>query len=126
MDSPPKEGLSQRIRRLKLRFAAVMLPTLIVWVVAGAIVAPRAGWPQTFGFHCQGRGCFLAALMESPRLLERGGFYPDALFSIEWGLPLSLVAIILLHNRAVRALQREDAEARRRQGPWAAPEDRDH
>lgn len=125
MAGASEEALRHRMRRLKLRFAAGTLLTLIGWIIVGAIVARHAGWPQTFGFHCQGRGCFLAALAESPRLLERGGFYPDALFAIEWGMPLSLVAMILLHNRAVRALQREDAEARRRRDPWAAAEDQD-
>lgn len=122
MDRLPEEGLAQRMRRVKLRFLARIVLTLLAWVIVGAIVARHV--PETFGVHCQGRGCFLMVLMESPRLLERGGFYHEALFAIEWAMPLSLVAIILLHNRAVRALQREDAAERRRRDPWAAAEDR--
>jgi hypothetical protein len=124
MDGDPEERLRERMRRLKLRFVTRMLLALAGWVIVGAIAARRAGWPQSFGFHCEGRRCFFRALLESPKLLERGGFYPDALFAIEWLMPLSLVAIILLHNRAVRALQREDAAARRQRDPWAAAEDR--
>ena len=86
--------LKQTYRRLgPIKFWSTMA-AIIAWCVLGVWLSDEVSWPDSYGYHCHGRGCFFSDLWHSPALVERGGVFPDAMFLYLWSfiaIPVSLV-----------------------------------
>ncbi len=73
-----------------VRFWAVLIGTvLFILLLAGADIwlSNKIGWPEAYGFHCHGRGCWIENWMHSPKLLRGGSAYELALFAFLWWMP---------------------------------------
>jgi len=91
----------------------VFLGTLTIIIVGygtiGWWLSERIGWPDGYGFHCQGRGCLWIELYHSNRLLETGRRDELILFAWMWLVPVATgvsVAIILGKRWAQRRRDR--------------------
>lgn len=83
-----------------------MVAVITGWCVLGAWLSDEANWPDSYGYFCHGRGCFLSDLWHSPALVERGGIFPDAMFLYLWSfvvIPVSLVIWIKFRKRSSTA-----------------------
>jgi hypothetical protein len=84
-----------------LRFF-IFLGTLTIAIVGygtiGWWLSKNIGWPDSYGFHCQGRGCLWIELYHSPQLLKAGRRDELILFAWMWLIPavtaVTLAAII--------------------------------
>ena len=66
--------------------------------------ADKIGWPDSYGFHCRGKGCLLIQLGHSYKLLRAATFYEVLLFAWLWLIPASTVLpiIFILTRRWIR------------------------
>jgi hypothetical protein len=85
------------------KFGSLMV-ALFAWIGVGAWLAMSLRWPDAYGFHCHGRGCFVEDLWYSPRLIAPGHrtLMEIGLFAWEWslpGIPLGALAWSLMKKR---------------------------
>lgn len=66
------------------------------YVGIGAWLSIQLGWPDRYGSHCSGRGCFFQDLAHSPALLRGGAMLEYLLFAWLWLLPAGGVGLLLL------------------------------
>lgn len=81
-----------------LAFWTLIVGTVVfILLFAGADIwlSSKIGWPDAYGFHCQGRGCWIENLSHSPKLLAGGNKYELGLFALLWSLPAVSVAFVL-------------------------------
>lgn len=86
------------------RFWSMVLGTVLFimgYTGASMWLKDRIGWPERYGFSCNGRGCWLSDLRYSSRLLEAGSGEEWALFLLMWTLPAMLIvaAVYVLIKR---------------------------
>jgi hypothetical protein len=75
--------------RFCLLLAGLIALLLLVIAISGWLNG-KTGWPDAYGFHCQGRGCYLKEFQYSHRLLEGGSLYERLLFVWIWCGPVLL------------------------------------
>ena len=73
------------------RFWLHMIATVTLILILAGIkmwLEHKIGWPDSFGFHCKGRGSTINDLIHSPALLRKGGSYEVCLFALLWLVPV--------------------------------------
>jgi len=80
------------------RFWTWMAITLAV--IAGFVgltlwLKNAVGWPESYGFRCHGKGCWIDDLWHSPALLRNGGKYELGLFALIWSMPTFLFGCLI-------------------------------
>jgi len=73
-----------------LRYWTLIGGTVLFCVGFGTLIwwlSEKTGWPDAYGFHCRGKGCWLTQLWHSPALLQNPNGYALALFATLWALP---------------------------------------
>jgi len=73
----------------------VVVVVIIGWVSLGVWLQERIGWPDRYGFHCHGKGCWIDDMWHSPALIRGGHWGEYALFAWIWSLPLVVIGLIL-------------------------------
>lgn len=72
----------------------VIIAVLSAWAALGIWLPMRIGWPDSYGFHCHGKLCWMMDVWYSPLLLHNGHFGEYALFAWIWSMPTFLVSFI--------------------------------
>lgn len=70
---------------------AITLGFIAILVSLKFWLEEQTGWPDAYGVHCNGRGCFLTHLYHSSLLLRVGNAYEIGLFAFLWMLPAILL-----------------------------------
>lgn len=68
-------------------------------------LAEQVGWPDAYGFHCHGRGCFWIEMAHSYKLLKTAQIYELLLFAWLWLIPattLSMIGFVLTRRWLIR------------------------
>lgn len=81
-----------------LRFWTLLIGTvLFILLFAGADMwlSNEIGWPDSYGFQCRGRGCWIEYLAHSPSLLRGGSVYELALFALLWSMPAIVAGCVI-------------------------------
>lgn len=81
---------------------------LVVYATTGWWLSEQIGWPDRYGFHCQGRACIWIEMYHSGRLLETGRSEELFLFAWIWFIPVALAV------PAMTILLKKWAEKRRK------------
>lgn len=89
-------------------FIAGLLGLTLGLTLLGWWLAEQVGWPERYGFACDGRRCLIENLTHSPRLLARGSMAELALFAYLWlfpavGLVAMLATLLVAARRWLRA-----------------------
>ncbi len=88
--------IAQSYRTLgPLKFWSLMFG-ILVWIGIGTWLSISLGWPDRYGFHCSGRGCFVEDLWYSPRLIapDHRSLMEITLFVWEWSMPAFVFAFV--------------------------------
>ncbi|HMI18571.1 MAG TPA: hypothetical protein VK533_03415 [Sphingomonas sp.] len=80
----------------------VIIAVLTAWAALGMWLEMRIGWPDRYGFHCQGKACWMSDLWHSPILLHGGYLGEYALFAWIWSMPAFLATFFIWSRRAKR------------------------
>lgn len=89
-------------------FVGTLTSAIVVYATIGWWLSNKIGWPDRFGFHCQGRGCLWVELYHSPRLLEARRRDELILFAWMWLIPVTMAvaSLVVVLKRWLR--QRRD------------------
>lgn len=77
-----------------LRFWAIM-GSVLAWIFLGVWLQMTLDWPDHYGFHCHGRGCWIDDMWHSPVLLQHGHPLEIALFIFFWSMPTLAVGFVI-------------------------------
>ncbi len=89
--------LKESYRKLgALRFSLILLGTC-AWIAIGAWLAISLNWPDSYGFHCHGRGCLIEDIWNSRALIKQGhgSAMEWGMFLWLWSIPAAAVAALL-------------------------------
>ncbi len=73
----------------------VMAASIGGWAALGVWLQSEIGWPERYGFSCNGRGCLFVDIWHSLVLLQAPGGYQLGLFAWIWSMPAFFVACIV-------------------------------
>lgn len=68
---------------------------ILLAAAADMWLSNKIGWPESYGFNCRGRGCWIDNLSHSPELLRGGSVYELSLFAVLWLLPAVIIGGII-------------------------------
>jgi hypothetical protein len=63
----------------------------VAWFVGDLWLMEKLDWPDGYGFHCSGRGCFIDDMWHSPALLHHHSGYEVALFVCIWAPAAAII-----------------------------------
>ena len=78
-----------------IKFWVIVLVT-VGWIALGAWLHMLLHWPQSYGFHCQGRACLVVELWHSGALLRNHSLAECGMFVWLWSFPAFIVGPIVL------------------------------
>lgn len=89
--------LKESYRKLGPRLFWGIVVGLLAWLAIGMWLSLSLDWPDAYGFHCHGRGCWIDDLWHSPSLLAAGhrSAMEIGLFIWEWSLPAVIPAALI-------------------------------
>ena len=89
----------------------VIILCVLGWIALGVWLQERIGWPDRYGFHCHGRGCWIDDMWHSPALIHGGHWGEYALFAWLWSMPAFVITVLIrskLRNRGAADLPPPD------------------
>ena len=78
-----------------IQFWVVVL-AVCAWIALGAWLHMLIHWPESYGFHCHGRGCLMVELWHSPALLRTHSLAECGMFLWLWSMPAFVVTVLIL------------------------------
>ena len=84
---------------------------ILLFAAADIWLSNKIGWPESYGFNCRGRGCWIDNLSHSPELLRGGSSYELGLFALLWLFPAVIIGCAiyaLVRRRRRNAIQPMD------------------
>jgi hypothetical protein len=82
-------------------FLGSLAAAIGAFAASGMWLMDKTGWPETYGSHCHGRGCWLNYFYHSPKLLIEARTAELLLFGWIWFFPAvtSLITGVVLTRR---------------------------
>lgn len=95
-------------------FFGLLSSATVAYVMFGMWASDRIGWPEAYGFRCQGRGCVFIQMAQSYKLLQSPTLDELIVFAWLWAIigPAIIAAVIIVirrkwkrHSQRIRPLR---------------------